>query len=33
MGKAMNTCFIDNLSSFQENFELLKSVGYCQSYA
>ena len=33
LAKAINTCFVSNLSSFQENFELLKSVKYWQSYA
>ena len=31
--KAMNTCFVANLTSFQENFKLLKSVACSQSYA
>ena len=28
----MNTYFVPNLLSFQENFNLLKLVAYCQSY-
>ena len=30
--KAMNTCFVANLLGFLENFKLLKSVAYCQSF-
>ena len=30
--KAINTCFVENLPSFQENLKLLKSVACSQSY-
>ena len=31
--KAMRTCFVANLPSFQKNFKLKKSVAYYQRYA
>ena len=31
LGKAIKTYFVANLSNFQENLKLCKSVGYFQS--
>ena len=32
LGKAMDTCFAANLSSFQENFKSVESVAVYKSY-